>query len=95
MATACITTMPDQTCQVSCKPHSSLVTWLAFAMPSFSCLELLVSERLCFSSATYTAQSNASKMQNSTSPWFNRMQQGLVFFDVKIVDMLGVVQRIA
>ena len=35
MGTACITIMQDQICLVSCKPHSSLATWLAFAMASF------------------------------------------------------------
>lgn len=38
MATACIITMLDRICLVLCKPRSSLVTWLAFAMASFSCL---------------------------------------------------------
>lgn len=60
MGTACITIMHDQTCQASCKPHSSLGTWLAFAMVSFSCLGLSDSVLLCFSFVTYTALSSAS-----------------------------------
>ena len=60
MATAYTTIMPDQICLVSCKPRSSLGTWLASATVSFSCLELLVSVPLCSLSATYTAQSSAS-----------------------------------
>ena len=61
MATACTTTMHDQICQVSCKPRSSLGTWLAFAMVSFSCLGLSVSGLPYFLSVTYTALSSASK----------------------------------
>ena len=38
MATACTTTMHDQICPVLCKLRSSLVTWPASAMASFSCL---------------------------------------------------------
>lgn len=46
MGIVCSSTMQDQICLVSCKPLSFLATWLAFAMVSFSCLELLVSELL-------------------------------------------------
>ncbi|KAK9272546.1 hypothetical protein L1049_002919 [Liquidambar formosana] len=60
MATAYITIMHGQICQVSCKPHSSLGTWLAFAMVSFSCSELSVSVRPCFLSATFIGLSSAS-----------------------------------
>lgn len=35
MVTACIITMQDLTCQVSCKPLSFLATWPASAMDSF------------------------------------------------------------
>lgn len=44
--TACISTMQDQICMVSCKLLSFSATWHAYAMVSFSCLELLVSELL-------------------------------------------------
>ncbi|CAL5371521.1 unnamed protein product [Camellia sinensis] len=54
------TIMPDQICQVLCKPPFSLGTWLASAMVSFSCLGLLVSVLLCSLSVTYTTQSSAS-----------------------------------
>uniref|UniRef100_A0A2N9EQL9 Uncharacterized protein n=1 Tax=Fagus sylvatica TaxID=28930 RepID=A0A2N9EQL9_FAGSY len=60
MATACITTMHDQICQVSCKHHSSLGTWLASAMVSFSCLGLSDSVLLYSLYVTYTALSSAS-----------------------------------
>lgn len=60
MATACITTLHDQICQVSCKHRSSLGTWLAFAMVSFSCLGLSVSVHLYSLFVTYTDLSNAS-----------------------------------
>lgn len=45
-ATVCTITMQDLICLVSCKSHSSLGTWLAFAMDSSSCLERLDSEQL-------------------------------------------------
>lgn len=38
MATACIITMHDQICLVSCKLRSSSATWPASAMASSSCL---------------------------------------------------------
>lgn len=60
-ATACITIMPVQICLVSCKPHSSLDTWLASAMVSSSCSGLLVSVQPYFLSVIYTGQSSASK----------------------------------
>lgn len=44
--TACFSTMRDQICMVSCKPLSFLATWLVFAMVSFSCSALSVSELL-------------------------------------------------
>ena len=40
MPIACTTTMHAQICLGLCKPHFSLVTWLASAMVSSSCLEL-------------------------------------------------------
>lgn len=60
--TACTTTMHGQICLVSCKPHSSLGTWLAYAMASFSCLGLLVSGLLCSLSVIYIAQSSVSSV---------------------------------
>ncbi|KAJ6960761.1 hypothetical protein NC653_038705 [Populus alba x Populus x berolinensis] len=61
MAIACITTMPDQICPASCKPHFSLATWPVFVTVSSSCLEPLVSVLPCSLSATSTAQSSASR----------------------------------
>ena len=46
MCTACFSTMQDQICLVSCKLLSFSATWLVFAMVSFLCLELWVSELL-------------------------------------------------
>lgn len=46
MGTACFSTMQDQICLVSCKLLSFSATWLAFAMVSFLCLELCLSELL-------------------------------------------------
>jgi hypothetical protein len=60
MATACIITMHDQICPVSCKPHFSLATWLASAMASFSCLGWWVFVPLCSLSVTFTGQSSVS-----------------------------------
>lgn len=76
MATACITTMHDQICQVSCKHRSSLGTWLAFAMVSFSCLGLSVSVLLYSLFVTYTGLSNAS----SKSLGLLEVQQMVCFF---------------
>uniref|UniRef100_M1C645 Transmembrane transporter n=1 Tax=Solanum tuberosum TaxID=4113 RepID=M1C645_SOLTU len=63
MATACITIMPVPICLASCKPHSSLDTWLASAMVSSSCSGLLVSVQPYFLSVIYTGQSSASRKQ--------------------------------
>lgn len=60
MPTACIITMLDQICLVLCKPHSSLVTWLASAMVSFWCLGLLDFALLCSLFVTFTGQSSVS-----------------------------------
>lgn len=60
MDTACITTMPDPICQVSCKPHFSSGTWLVFAMVSFLCSELLVFVRPCSLYAISIGLSSAS-----------------------------------
>jgi hypothetical protein len=76
MATACITTMHDQICQVSCKHHSSLGTWLASAMVSFSCLGLSDSVLLYSLYVTYTALSSAS----SKSLGVLKVQQVVWFF---------------
>lgn len=76
MATACITTMHDQICQVSCKPRSSLGTWLAFAMVSFSCSGLSVSVLPYFLSVTYTTLSSAS----SKAFGLPKVQQVACFF---------------
>ncbi|KAG5531885.1 hypothetical protein RHGRI_026482 [Rhododendron griersonianum] len=62
MATACITTMRDPTCLVSCKLHFSLDTWLASATVSSSCWGLLVSVLLCSLFATYTGLSSANRV---------------------------------
>ncbi|XVE72003.1 hypothetical protein DITRI_Ditri11bG0003500 [Diplodiscus trichospermus] len=61
MPTVCITTMHDQTCQASCRPHSSLGTWLAFAMAFSSCLGLLASVHLCSLFVTFTTLSSVSR----------------------------------
>ena len=61
MAIACITTLQDQICPASCKPHFSLATWPAFVMVSSSCLEALVSVLPCSLSAIFTTQSSASR----------------------------------
>ncbi|KAJ6926288.1 hypothetical protein NC651_010650 [Populus alba x Populus x berolinensis] len=61
MAIACITTLQDQICLASCKPHFSLATWPAFVMVSSSCLEALVSVLPCSLSAIFTTQSSASR----------------------------------
>lgn len=61
MATACITIMPVPICLASCKPHSSLDTWLASAMVSSSCWGLWVSVQPYFLSVIYTGQSSASR----------------------------------
>ncbi|KAH9745904.1 transmembrane 9 superfamily member 2 [Citrus sinensis] len=42
------------------RPHSSLGTWLVFAMASFLCLGRLVSEPLCYLSDIYTDRSSVS-----------------------------------
>jgi len=60
MVTACITTMRDQICLVSCRHRSSLVTWPAFAMVSFSCLELLDFVLLCSLFVTFTSPSSVN-----------------------------------
>lgn len=60
MGTAFTTTMPGQICQVLCKQHSSLDTWLASAMASSSCLELWASVPLYCLSVTYTSLSSVS-----------------------------------
>ena len=61
MPTVCITTMLDQTCQASCKPHSSLGTWLAYAMASSSCLGPLASVHLCSLFVTFTTLSSVNR----------------------------------
>jgi hypothetical protein len=61
MAIACITTMPDQICPASCKPHFSLATWPVFVTVSSSCLAVLGSVLPCSLSATSTVQSSASR----------------------------------
>ncbi|KAJ6369475.1 hypothetical protein OIU76_027826 [Salix suchowensis] len=60
MAIACITTMPDQICQASCKHPFSLATWPVFAMVSSSCLAVLGSVPPCCLSATFMVQSSAT-----------------------------------
>ncbi|KAB8885424.1 hypothetical protein FH972_026792 [Carpinus fangiana] len=60
MATACITTMRDQTCLVLCKPHFSLAIWHASAMASFSCLGLSVFVPLCSLFVTFTGRSSVN-----------------------------------
>lgn len=60
MVTACITTMLDQICLVLCRHRSSLVTWLAFAMASFSCLALLDFVLLCSLFVTFTSLSSVN-----------------------------------
>lgn len=64
MGTACTTTMLGQICQVLCKLHSSLGTWLASAMVSSSCLGILVSMLPCYLSVTYT---DLSSVNNQSS----------------------------
>uniref|UniRef100_A0A1D1XSL3 BEN domain-containing protein 7 n=1 Tax=Anthurium amnicola TaxID=1678845 RepID=A0A1D1XSL3_9ARAE len=64
MDTAYTTTTLGQTCRDSCRHHSSLVTWLAFAMASSSCLAQWVSELGCCSFVTYIGPSSVS------SPWY-------------------------
>lgn len=58
--TACITIMLGQICQALCKHLSSLVTWLASATVSSSCLALLVSAPLCSLFVTYTNPSSVN-----------------------------------
>lgn len=59
-AIAYITIMQGPTCPVSCKHLSSLGTWLASAMDSSSCSELLASVHHYCLFATYTDQLSAS-----------------------------------
>jgi hypothetical protein len=61
MATACITTMRDQTCLVLCKLHFSLAIWRASAMASFSCLGLSVFVPLCSLFVTFTGRSSVNR----------------------------------
>lgn len=61
MPTVCIPTMHDQTCQASCKPHSSLGAWRAFVMVSSSCLGPLASVLLCSLFVTFTVLSSVSR----------------------------------
>ncbi|KAK8487959.1 hypothetical protein V6N11_007174 [Hibiscus sabdariffa] len=65
MPTVCIITMHDQTCRASCKPHSSLGTWLAFAMASSSCLGPSASVHRCSLFVTSTALSSVSRKLDS------------------------------
>ncbi|KAK1410580.1 hypothetical protein QVD17_37117 [Tagetes erecta] len=58
---ACIIITNVLTCRDSCKHRSSLVTWLAFVMVSFSCLGWLVSGRLYSLFATSTAQLSVNR----------------------------------
>lgn len=60
MHTACTIIMHVQICLGLCRPHSSLGTWLVFAMASFLCLGRLVSEPLCYLSDIYTNRSSVS-----------------------------------
>ena len=46
--------------RIYAKPCISLVTWLASAMVSSSCLELQVSTQLCYSSVTFIGPSSVS-----------------------------------
>lgn len=59
--TVCITSMHGQTCQASCKLHSSLGTWPAFAMASSSCSGLLASVHLCSLFDTFTVLSSVNR----------------------------------
>lgn len=67
MVTACITIMQDQTCQDSCKLHSSSDTWHVYAMLSSLCLEQLVSVQHCSLSDIYTTQSSANEKLDDES----------------------------
>lgn len=58
----CTTTTQDQTCLGLCKPRSSLVTWLASATDSSSCLAQLDSGLPFCLYATSTVQSSVSNM---------------------------------
>lgn len=60
MHTACTIIMHDRICLGLCRPHSSLGTWLVFAMASFLCLGRLVSEPLCSLFDIYTGRSSVS-----------------------------------
>ena len=61
MPTACTTTMHDQICQVLCRPHFSLGTWLASVMASSLCWAQWVSVLHCSLFDIYTSQSSVSK----------------------------------
>lgn len=70
MATACTTIPLVQICQASCRHHSSLDTWHAYATVSFLCLGLLVSVQHSFLCVIYTDQSSASSRWSSFLPIF-------------------------
>ncbi|KAG6779007.1 hypothetical protein POTOM_015371 [Populus tomentosa] len=85
MAIACITTLQDQICPASCKPHFSLATWPAFVMVSSSCLEALVSVLPCSLSAIFTTQSSASRKSHMVFLVFREATVGWenVFWDCR------------
>ena len=60
--TASSTTMQDQTCQDSCRRHSSLVTWLASAMGSSSCWGQWAFKLPCSLSGIFIVASSATKV---------------------------------
>lgn len=70
MRIACIITMPDQICPVSCRPHFSSDTWPASAMVSSSCSEWLGSALHCSLFDIYTGRSNVSNVVASSSSYY-------------------------
>ncbi|KAF2316652.1 hypothetical protein GH714_041993 [Hevea brasiliensis] len=92
MLIACTTTMHDLICLASCKPLSSLDTWPAYAMASFSCLGQWVSVPRCSLFATYTSRLSVSRVGLfSLSVSVNSIREtSMILFKVRLETVFGI-----